>query len=200
MQSGINNIYEMGVLKRNVIIWAVFQIILWAVFGIAYSFNVNSWGNVSGTEYVAANSDGLLKTFFIIIINNLILFSFIVLGNVFVRFHLFTPGLLILLLQGVMIGWVAGSNSFEFPFASVSQANIQYLKVGLWETTAYALACAVTLTKSLNIADTFPAKQWSKVRKIKEISLSVAEKRLFSIGILLLIISAYVEAVLITIV
>ncbi len=119
------------------------------------------------------------------------------LGNVFVRFGPLTPGLVILLLQGIMIGHVAGANSFEFPFASVAEANIQYLKVGLWEITAYSLVCAVTLTKSLYVAGTFPAKQWSEVRKLKDIVFSAPEKMLFGASLILLVVSAYVEAFLI---
>ena len=97
-----------------------------------------------------------------------------------------------------MIGLTAGANSFEFPFATVLDANIRYLKVGLWETTSYALICAVTLTKSLNIADTFPAKQWTETRILKDIRFSIGEKTLALISILMLITAAYIEAVLIT--
>ena len=60
-------------------------------------------------------------------------------GNLLVRFGSVTPGLLVLLVQGAAIGWVAGTNSFEVPFASVAAANMQYLRIGLWETSAYAI-------------------------------------------------------------
>lgn len=69
-------------------------------------------------------------------------------------------------------------------------------KVGLWETTAYALVCAVTLTKSLNIAETFPARQWSQTGKLREIGFDGSEKALLLAGVTLLIVSAYIEAVL----
>lgn len=192
------NLYNMGVLKRSILIWILFQIILWTTFGIAYYYNIGVWSSEYGISQPVSTVDSLLKTFLIIIVNNLILFSLIALGNIFVRFGMFTPGILILIFQGIMIGWTAGTNSFEFPFTSVLEANIQYLKVGLWETTAYALICGVTLTKSLNIAATFPAKKWSSVRKLKDISFNVAEKTLAVVSVALLVLAAYIEAILIT--
>lgn len=191
------SLYKADVVKRTIVVWIAFQAVLWIVFGITYFLNPDSWRGIYETSHAASNSNSLLRTFLFIVGNNLILFFLIALGNIFVRFGPFTPGLLILALQGVMIGRVAGANSFEFPFTTVWDANIRYLKVGLWETTAYALICAVTLTKSLNIADTFPAKQWTETRRLKDISLSVGEKTLVLISILILITAAYIEAILI---
>ena len=190
-------LYKAGVVKRTIVVWISFQVILWIVFGITYFLNPDSWKGIYETSHIVSNSDSLLRTFLFIIGNNLILFLLIALGNIFVRFGPFTPGLLILALQGVMIGRVAGANSFEFPFATLWDVNIRYLQVGLWETTAYALICAATLAKSLNIADTFPAKQWTETRKLKDIDFSVAEKIVVLISVLMLITAAYIEAVLI---
>lgn len=195
--SGIN-LYEMGALKRSIVICILFQIILWATFGIAYYLNLDVWNSAADIIQTTPTEDSLVKTFIFIIVNNLIVFSLIVLGNIFARFVIFTPGILILVLQGIMIGWTAGTNSFEFPFSSVLEANIQYLKVGLWETTSYGLICGVTLTKSLNIADTFPPKKWSSVRKLRDLSFNVAERILAAVSIAMLVLAAYIEAVLIT--
>ena len=194
----VMDIYKMDVFKRSAIIWVAFQVILWVTFYISYLFNVDSWSNVLEAGHVVSNSGSFLSTLLFIIGNNLIIILIITLGNMFVRFGVIIPGLLVLLIQGIVIGSVAGSNTFEFPFVSVLEANIQYLKVGLWETTAYALICGVTLTKSLNIARTFPEKEWSEVRKLKDINFTTAEKSLAVISILVLIMSAFIEAILIT--
>lgn len=111
----------------------------------------------------------------------------------FVRFGPITPGLLILLWQGVQIGWVAGTNAFEVPFVSLAASNIQYLKVGLWETSAYVLACSITLPKSLFIAKTFPATQWDETKQIKDIHLSTSEKVLCILGFVFLVGAAIAE-------
>ena len=186
-------LYDMGVVKRSLIILIAFQVILWLVFTIAYLLNPGSWGN----EIEPLIRSGQVVNLTLEIFGrNIFLLLLIVFGNLFVRFGAVTPGLLILLIQGILIGWVAGSNAFEYPFASVLEANIQYLKVGLWETTAYALICGVTLTKSLYIADTFPAKTWSQVRKLKDLKFSTVEKLMALLSVILLATAAYIEAVL----
>lgn len=114
-------------------------------------------------------------------------------GNIFVRFNIVTPGLVVLVVQAVMIGWLAGSNGFEVPFASITAANIQFLRIGLWETTAYALVGAVTLPKSLLVADKFPAKEWSQTRKLKDIKFSNAEICILLVGITVLLVAAIIE-------
>lgn len=70
---------------------------------------------------------------------------------------------------------------------------MQYFRIGLWETTAYALACAVTLPKSLNIAQTFPAKEWSQTRRLRDVSLSTVERGLLLLGGVVLVGAAIVE-------
>ena len=107
--------------------WIIFQFILWLTFTISYFTHISSWNHSNNP--IMSNPDNLLKTFLFIIVNNLILFSIIGLGNIFVRFGLFTLGLIVLIIQGVTIGIIAGTNSFEFPFTSVLAANIQYLKL-----------------------------------------------------------------------
>lgn len=187
-------LFGMGVLKRGIIIWAGFQVILWLSFGISYFLNLDAWRNIFETGRSASGTGGFLGIFLTIVGTNLILFIAIIIGNMFVRFGSTTPSLVILLIQGITIGYVAGSNAFEFPFASVMEANLQYLKVGLWETTAYSLICAVTMTKSLYISDTFPAKKWTEVRKLRDIHFSKGEKIVALISLLLLIIAGCIEA------
>ncbi len=98
-----------------------------------------------------------------------------------------------LLIQGVMIWWLGGSNGFEVPFVNIAAANMQYLKIGLWETTAYALVCAVTLNKSLHISDTFPAKKWSQTRKFQDIKLNHTEIIIIVLGSIALLCAAIAE-------
>jgi hypothetical protein len=192
--SKVSSIYKMNVIKRSLIIWVSFQVVLWAIFFISYITHKEAWSNVIQVNPSTAAVGGMLSTFLFIAINNLIVCALIVAGNLFARFSLATPGLLVLLVQAIMIGWLAGSNGFEVPFLSVKAANIQFLKIGLWETTAYALACAVTLPKSLNISDTFPAKKWTQTRKLKDVKFNTAEiwVSVFAGGVL--VIAAAIEA------
>lgn len=142
---------------------------------------------------VVAAVGGWWSTLFYIIISNLIICILIIIGNVFVRFSYITPGLLVIAIQAVMIGWLAGSNGFEIPFKTVADANIQYLRIGLWETTAYALICAVSLPKSLLTSETFPAKEWLQQRSFKDIKLSIDEIIITVLSAIMLISAAIIE-------
>ncbi len=88
---------------------------------------------------------------------------------------------------------MAGSNGFKVPFTGVLEANIRYLKVGLWETTAYSTIYAVTMTKSLLISDSFPAKKWSKIRKLEEIKFTSREIFITAFALLCLVTAAVIE-------
>lgn len=187
------HIYQLSAVKRSIIIWIVFQALLWLVFGISYIIHNDAWTNVVRIDPATAAEGGWLSTFLFIILSNSIICALLAAGNLLVRFGSVTPGLVALFIQAVSIGWLAGSNGFEVPFESVMAANMQFLRIGLWETTAYALIFAVTLPKSLLIADTFPAKKWSHTRKLKDVKLSTSESGLILIGITVLIIAGIVE-------
>lgn len=193
--SWIGSIYKMGAVKRSVIIWVSFQSILWLVFGIGYFTNSGAWVNVPLIAPTTAAVGGWGTTCLFILASNLFICLLIIAGNIFVRFSVVTPGIVVLVIQAVMIGWVAGTNGFEVPFASVGAANLEYLKIGLWETTAYAIACAVTLPKSLNIADTFPAKKWSEVRKFRDIRLNATEIIILILGGISIVGAAVIETI-----
>lgn len=192
--SWVKSIYEFSAIKRSIIIWLGFQIILWFVFGVSYITHKEAWTSIIEVESSTAAVGGWGTTFLFIVINNFIICLLIIAGNLFVRFNMITPGLLVLVIQAIMIGWVAGSNGFEVPFANVEAANMEYLKIGLWETTAYALTCAVTLPKSLHIAETFPAKEWSQTKKLKDVKLSTTEIIILLAGVVVLIVAAIIEA------
>jgi hypothetical protein len=191
--AGLGALYQLSVIKRCFTIWLGFQVILWVVFAISYIINKDAWVNVIEVNSATAAVGGWWSTLLFIIGSNLIICILITVGNLFVRFKVITPGLLILVAQGIMIGWLAGANGFEVPFINVTAANMQYLRIGLWETTAYSLVCGVTLTKSLLISETFPPKKWSQTRKLKDIKLSITEIIILLISSIMLIVAAIIE-------
>ena len=176
-------IYERGP-SRKVIIWVAFQAALWLVFGVSYLFSPDSW-SISDGSGATTRGRQCAADVFDHCRNEPVLSLLITVANLFVGSGQITLGPVILLIQAVMIGHVAGTNAFEYPFASVLEANIQYLKVGLWETTAYALICAVTMTKSLHVADSFPAKKWVEVKALRDLRFTAIEKALVAASALL---------------
>lgn len=177
------------VLVRSAALWLAFMGVLWSVFAVGVSTHPEAWTGVTPPE--VETGWGVLG--YIVAMNATVLLL-IVIGNIFVRFGPVTPGLLVLGWQAIAIGWTAGTNSFAEPFSSVAQANAAFLRIGLWETTAYVLMCAVTLDKSLNVADSFPAKQWSEVRRLRDLRFSRAEIVVAAIGLTCLLVAALVEA------
>jgi hypothetical protein len=175
-------------IRRTLIVWGVFMAVQWVVFLVGFLTHRSAWVDVQ-----LSVPDTGVRSSLLILGNNLLVVSLIVAGNLFARFGNLSLGGLILLIQGVTIGWTAGTNGFYFPFASVAEANINYLKIGLWEVSAYAIICAVTISKSLNIADTFPAKKWSVTRKLSDLRWSAQERALLAVGFSFLVIAALVE-------
>jgi hypothetical protein len=128
------------------------------------------------------------------LLHNSFILLLIGLGNLFVRFGWFTPGVIILIIQALTIGWTAGTNAFAQPFPSVAAANAAFLRVGLWETSAYAVVCAVTLPKSRLIADAFPATEWEEQRSLRDLTFTRRELGLLAISVVMLTGAAVVEA------
>jgi hypothetical protein len=188
----LTKLINLNVIKRTIIMWLGSQAILWTVFFIGYLINKEAWNNIPET---LGNTSTYMSTFWFIIGSNAIICLLIFIGNVFVRFGSVSPGILILLIQLITIGWIAGSNDFEFPFSSVYQANLQYLRVGLWEVTSYILICSVSLTKSLYISDTFPAKKWISTKKLRDIKFSKSEIFIVIIALISLIMAAVIETI-----
>lgn len=185
---------QVSAYKRTAVIWLILQVLLWASFGIGYLFEPTAWVDVQTVDPSSAAVGGWFTTTLYIVGRNALVIALIVAGNLFVRFGPFTPGLLALAMQGIAIGWLAGTNGFEAPFVSVAAANAQFFRVGLWETTAYAVACGVTITKSCLVAERFPAKQWSEVRRLRDLRFSWEEKILGLVAFLCLVGAALVEA------
>jgi len=184
----IEKIFYMKPIKRTITVWVIFFLIQWITFGAGYFTHKEAWNSVEITV-----ADTGINSAILIFINNFILVSLIILGNIFARFGRVSIGGVILLIQGVIIGWTAGTNSFLFPFESLKEANINYFKIGLWELSAYAIICGVTITKSLYISETFPPKKWISEKKIKDIKFNTTEIILLLTGFVLLVGSALVE-------
>ncbi|MDL1895204.1 hypothetical protein FBQ82_02955 [Anaerolineae bacterium CFX7] len=181
----------MNVISRSFILWLAFMLVLWSVFALGWITHPQAWN--AGIDVQRETG---WPVFWFILGHNLLLLFLIAAGNVFVRFGGLTPGLAILFSQAIVIGWTAGANNFMEPFPTVAAANAAFLRIGLWETTAYVLICAATLSKSLLIADTFPAKTWAETRKIRDIHFTWTEILAMSVGFLGLLFAAASEAFL----
>jgi hypothetical protein len=179
----------MSVFKRSAILWLVIIILSLIVFEIAALMHPEAWE----MGYSRTPEKGW-NIFFFVIGFNLLLIAFITGGNLFVRFGSITPGLIILFLQAIHIGWIAGTNSFMEPFPSIRSAHLAFLRIGMWEITAYVLFCSATLDKSLLISESFPAREWNETRKLSDLEFKTRDKIVLLLGTSAFLIAAIVEA------
>jgi len=187
----LDALYKKDPVSRALWIWLGFFAALWLVFGLAYFTHPQAW---SGVEEARRQTGW--SVFWTILVSNSLLLLLIIAGNLFARFGVVTPGLVILAIQAVMIGWTAGTNGFLEPFVTLGEANAAFLRIGLWETSAYSLLCAVTLPKSLLVSKTFPAREWVQQRKLKDLHFTKGELAIAVCGIVCLFGSACIEAFL----
>jgi hypothetical protein len=185
----LSKLLRLDVLARSGVMWLAFMGTLWTVFAVGVWTHPDAWNNIARVD--VETGWGVLA--YIIAMNATVLLL-IVVGNVFVRFGSITPGILVLGWQAITIGWTAGTNAFSEPFASVAQANAAFLRIGLWETTAYVLICAVTLDKSLNVSDSFPARRWTETRRLRDLNFSRTEIVVAALSLTCLLVAALVEA------
>jgi hypothetical protein len=193
MDGLLSRLYQLGGLRRAAVVWVAFMVVLWSAFAGAALAYPDAFRGVEPAERVDSMA-GLALFLYISVMNGMILLL-IAGGNLFARFGWVTPGLIVLLLQGVQIGWMAGSNAFEFPFPSMAAANLAFLRVGLWETSACALICAVTLPHPLLISETFPPRAWSETRKLSDLRLGHQETVVLFLAIAMWLGAAVSEAV-----
>lgn len=180
---------DMSVFRRSAILWIIIIILSSLVFAVAAMTHPEAWEQV----YTYPRETGW-DIFIFIIGFNLMLIAFITGGNLFVRFGSVTPGLMILLLQSIHIGWIAGTNSFMEPFPSIMSAQFAFLRIGIWEITAYVLFCSATLDKSLYISATFPAREWKETRQLKNLHFSIQERIVLFLGSTAFFSAAIIEA------
>ena len=163
--------------------------VMFVTFGVGVATHPEAWIGVP--EHMVVGGWPLLWT---ALAHNTLILLLIGLGNLFVRFGWLTPGLLILVIQALTIGWTAGTNAFVHPFSSVAAANAAFLRIGLWETGAYAVVCAVTLTKSRLVAATFPATEWEAERSLHDLTFTRSECLLLVMSVVMLVGAAVAEA------
>jgi hypothetical protein len=176
-------------LLRTAIIWAGMLIVMFVTFGVGVATHPEAWVGVPAGETL-----GGWPLLWTALFHNTLILLLIGVGNLFVRFGWFTPGLLILIIQALTIGWTAGTNAFANPFPSVAAANAAFLRIGLWETGAYAVVCAVTLTKSRLIANAFPATAWEEQRSLRDLTFTRSERWLLGTSVVMVVGAAVAEA------
>ena len=54
--------YKMEAVKRSIMVWLAFQVVLWTVFGATYALNSRSWAAAYEIGSPVVPPEGLIKT------------------------------------------------------------------------------------------------------------------------------------------
>lgn len=185
-------LFERGVGVRVVVLWLVTLTIMFVSFGL-HLWLGNGYEQVAAVppERASTRLLPLLLTIWGINLANALVIGF---TSTLFRFGPVNVGTLYLTVQVVMIGRIAGLNRFEYPMANVGEGLLQFLRVGLWEVTAYAIVAGVTLTKARWIADRPGASTWRERRTWAELDWGRTEWTMLAVATVLLLGSGVVEA------
>lgn len=189
----IERFYERPVGVRLVVLWVAMLALTFGSFGV-HLWLGDGYGEAAATT-AAPEAPSLLRLVAIIWSINLANAAVIGLTSTLFRFGPFNVGTLYLAVQVVMIGRIAGLNAFEFPMSSIADGLLQFLRVGLWEVTAYVIVAAVTITKARWIADRLGASEWRERRTWRELDWNDDERWLLVAAVGLILGAGLVEGI-----
>lgn len=161
------------------------------------SFGLHLWAG-SGYDQppvAAPEASGVLRLLGVAWTVNLANAALIGVASTLFRFGPVNVGTAYLTVQLVVIGRIAGLNTFAYPMPSVVDGLVQFLRVGLWEVTAYVIVAAVTMTKARWIADRPGAAQWRERRRWRQLPWTTTDRWLLFVAVTLILLAGAIEAV-----
>lgn len=127
------------------------------------------------------------------------LFNFIVGGIVFSLCNLFRVGnvplgYVAIWGQILIFGLLKGTNSFIYPYETMLASLIGFLRTGLWEFTSYILMTCSTIDFAIYGQESWISNKVTKIKQWSDVKLSKVEKTIYTLGALILLLSAFLEA------
>jgi len=136
----------------------------------------------------------VLSTFLKVFITNFVVGGIVFsLGNLF-RVGNVPLGYVAIWGQILIFGVFKGTNSFIYPYETMFASFIGFLRTGLWEFTAYMLMTCSTIDLAIYRQESWVSSKVTKIKQWSDLKLSKAEKTIYALGVLVLLLSAYLEA------
>jgi len=150
-------------------------------------------GKLPGTALFGEEVD-VVSTFL-----KIFLFNFIVGGVVFSLCNLFRVGnvplgYVAIWGQILIFGLLKGTNSFIYPYESMLASFIGFLRTGLWEFTSYILMTCSTIDFAIYRQESWTSNKVTKIKQWNDVKLNKVEKITYTLGVLVLLLSAFLEA------
>lgn len=184
-------IYDQPPLVRVGVLWTTMLAVLFISFGL------HLWAG-SGYDQpptTAPETVSVLRLMALAWTVNLANAALIGVASTLFRFGPINVGTAYLTVQILLIGRIAGLNTFTYPMPSVADGLVQFLQVGLWEVTAYIIVAAVTMTKARWIADRLGAAQWRQRRRWRQLAWTSGERWLLAAAVTLILGAGAIEAI-----
>jgi hypothetical protein len=184
-----------NMLRRFILMWALSFSIFFLAWTVSYLILPQGVlrGKLPSTWLFGEDVD-VLSTFLKIFITN-----FIIGGVIFSLCNLFRVGnvplgYVAIWGQIIIFGMLKGTNSFIYPYETMFASFIGFLRTGLWEFTAYILMTCSTIDLVIYRQESWISNKVTKIRQWSDLKLSEVEKRVYVLGILILLLSACLEA------
>lgn len=150
-------------------------------------------GKLPGTGLLGEDID-VLSTFL-----RIFLFNFMMGGIVFSLCNLFKVGdvplgYVAIWLDILIFGLLKGTNSFIYPYETMLASFIGFLRTGLWEFSAYILMTCSTVNFAIYRQESWLSGKVTRIKQWNNVKLSKAEKSTYLIGVIVLLLSAFLEA------
>jgi len=191
----IKHLTDDNLFKRFVWMW----VLSFSVFFLAWvaSYLVLPQGILRGklpSTWLFGEDVDVFSTFL-----RIFLFNFLIGGIVFTLCNLFRVGnvplgYVAIWLQILIFGVFKGTNSFIYPYETMSASFIGFLRTGLWEFTAYILMTCSTVNIAIYRQESWVNSKLTKIKQWNDVKLSKVEKSTYFVGIVILILSAFLEA------
>ncbi len=150
-------------------------------------------GKLPGTALLGENTD-LLSTFL-----KIFLFNFLIGGIVFSLCNVFRVGdiplgYLAIWLDILVFGFLKGTNSFIYPYETMLASFVGFLRTGIWEFSAYVLMTCSTVNFAIYRQESWLSGKVARIKQWSNVKLNKAEKSTYLIGVIVLLLSAFLEA------
>jgi hypothetical protein len=191
----IRYLIDRNVFKRFMWMW----VLSFSIFFLAWvaSYQVLPQGVLRGKlpgTWLFGEDVDVVSTFL-----KILLFNFLIGGIVFSLCNLFRVGKVPLgyvavWLQIFVFGVLKGTNSFIYPYETMLASFIGFLRTGLWEFTAYILMTCSTVNFAIYRQESWISSKVTKIGQWNDVKLSKVEKSTYSVGAIILLLSAFLEA------
>jgi len=94
----------------------------------------------------------------------------------------------------LIFGLLKGTNSFIYPYETMLASIIGFFRTGLWEFTAYTLMTCSTIDFAIYKQESWTSNKITRIKQWADVKLNRIEKSTYVVGVIILLVSAFLES------